>query len=88
MTLAATETPLSSSIQQFLGTERAMLVDGKFIPALSGRTSPTLNPATGEPLSQIPDGQKEDIDIAVKAARNAFEKGRSLLRNGESSFGN
>jgi len=75
MSLTSTETPVSPSIEQMLGTERTMMVDGKWVPALSGRTFPTVNPATSDPLCHIPDGQKEDIDLAVQAARKAFEYG-------------
>lgn len=75
MSVAATETPLSPSVQQFLGTDRTMLIDGKWVAALSGQTFPTFNPATGETMCQIPDGQKGDIDLAVQAARREFEHG-------------
>ncbi len=75
MSVAATETPLSPSVQQFLATDRTMLIDGKWVTALSNRTFSTFNPATGEAMCQIPDGQKDDIDLAVQAARRAFEKG-------------
>src|SRR6202021_504887 len=43
--------------------------------AASGKTFPTYDPATGEVLSRIAEGDKEDIDRAVKAARAAFETG-------------
>ena len=43
--------------------------------AASGKTFPTYNPATGEVLSRVAEGDKEDIDRAVKAARAAFESG-------------
>jgi phenylacetaldehyde dehydrogenase len=75
MSTTATETPLLPSVQNILTTERKMLIDGTWVPALSGKTFATYNPATGEPLCQIPEGQKEDIDLAVHAARRAFDKG-------------
>lgn len=73
MSTATTEiTPL---IQGFLSASRKILIDGKWDNALSEQTFPTFNPATGDVLCQVPDGQKEDIDRAVKAARHAFEQG-------------
>ncbi|MDA0739591.1 MAG: aldehyde dehydrogenase family protein [Nitrospirae bacterium] len=75
MSVAATETALTPTVQQFLSSDRKMLIDGKWGPALSGQTFPTVNPATGEPLCQISEGQQGDIDLAVKAARRAFETG-------------
>ncbi len=75
MSVAATETPLTSTVQHFLSSDRRMLIDGHWGPALSRQTFPTLNPATGETLCQVAEGQQGDIDLAVKAARRAFDTG-------------
>ncbi|WP_368680284.1 aldehyde dehydrogenase family protein (plasmid) [Rhodococcus opacus] len=53
--------------------ERKMFVDGAWVDALSGETMETINPATGERLAVVPRGRREDIDLAVAAARRAFE---------------
>ncbi|NBO65307.1 MAG: aldehyde dehydrogenase family protein, partial [Acidobacteria bacterium] len=50
-------------------------IDGKWRPSLSGKTFATLNPATEEEICQVAEGDKEDIDLAVKAARKAFDEG-------------
>jgi 5-carboxymethyl-2-hydroxymuconic-semialdehyde dehydrogenase len=50
-------------------------VDGAFRPSVSGGTFTTANPATGALLAEVSDGQAEDVDVAVKAARRAFEQG-------------
>ena len=52
-----------------------LFIDGEFSPAVSGRTFETSNPATGEPLAQIAEAGREDLDRAVAAARKAFESG-------------
>ena len=52
-----------------------MLIDGKWIDSTSGRTFETINPATGDVIAHVAEGQAPDIDKAVKAARQAFEKG-------------
>lgn len=52
-----------------------MLIDGKWVHALSGETLTTFNPANGEPLCEVPAGNAEDIELAVRAARKAFESG-------------
>ena len=75
MSVATAETAVTPYVQQFLSSTRKMLIDGKWVDAISGTTFPTFNPATGEVMSQIPDGQREDINLAVKAARAAFETG-------------
>ena len=52
-----------------------LFIDGEFSPAVSGKTFETSNPATGEPLAQIAEAGREDLDRAVAAARKAFESG-------------
>lgn len=52
-----------------------MLVDGKERPALSGETLEIVNPATSETISRVPAGGAEDVDLAVRAARAAFDQG-------------
>ena len=50
-----------------------MFINNQFVNSASGKTFPTYNPATGEVLAQVAEGDREDIDRAVKAARKAFE---------------
>src|SRR5579864_5485565 len=52
-----------------------MLIDGKWVDSASGKTFETINPATGEVIARVAEGDKADVDKAVKAARKAFEKG-------------
>ncbi len=52
-----------------------MLIDGKWVDSASGKTFETLNPATGEVIARVAEGDKADVDKAVIAARRAFEKG-------------
>ncbi len=55
--------------------ETRAFIDGKFVNALSGKTFETINPATGKPLAKVAECDAADVDVAVKAARRAFEKG-------------
>jgi len=55
--------------------DQPLFIGGKWQDSVSGKTFPTLNPATGEVICQIAEGDKADIDLAVKAARKAFELG-------------
>ncbi len=50
-------------------------IGGNWVPAASGKTFETINPATEEVITQVAEGDAEDVDRAVKAARQAFEKG-------------
>jgi aldehyde dehydrogenase (NAD+) len=52
-----------------------MLIDGKWTDSASGKTFETLNPATGDVIARVAEGDKADVDKAVKAARRAFETG-------------
>jgi aldehyde dehydrogenase (NAD+) len=55
------------------GKPKLLLIDGEFVPAVSGRTFDSINPATGQPFAQVADGDVEDVERAVAAARRAFE---------------
>jgi aldehyde dehydrogenase (NAD+) len=50
-------------------------IDGNWTPAQSGNTFATVNPATEEVIAQVAEGDAEDIDLAVRAARRAFDAG-------------
>src|SRR3990172_4135868 len=52
-----------------------LLIDGRRVPALSGRTFTVTNPATGEPVATIAEAGDEDVDRAAAASRRAFEEG-------------
>jgi phenylacetaldehyde dehydrogenase len=60
----------------FLGRAAGMLVDGKLAQAASGKTFAVYNPATGTVIANVPEGDKVDVDLAVAAARRAFDDGR------------
>ncbi len=55
-------------------TRYQMWIDGKWTDAAGGGTIASVSPYTGEPWAEIPDGQAEDVDRAVRAARTAFER--------------
>jgi len=52
-----------------------LFINGKWVDSVSGKTFDTLNPATEEVITSIAEGDKADIDLAVTAAREAFENG-------------
>jgi aldehyde dehydrogenase (NAD+) len=53
-----------------------MVIGGQMTDALSGETFKVYNPATGAVLAEVPNAGKEDVDRAVKAAREAFDNGK------------
>ncbi|XP_069475613.1 aldehyde dehydrogenase, mitochondrial [Ambystoma mexicanum] len=57
-----------------------LFINNEWHDAVSKRTFPTINPATGEIICQVAEGDKADVDKAVKAARQAFELGSPWRR--------
>jgi phenylacetaldehyde dehydrogenase len=63
----------SAWARNYLARDHKMLIDGEWVAAASGRRFSTFDPATGEEIATVPEGNKLDIDRAVQAARRAFE---------------
>ena len=55
------------------GQFKRMLINGEWVKAASGKTFESRNPATGDLLATVAEGDAEDINRAVAAARRAFE---------------
>ena len=55
---------------------KKLLINGKWVAPKSGKTFETINPANEEVLALVAEGDKADVDEAVKAARKAFEEGK------------
>jgi phenylacetaldehyde dehydrogenase len=66
---------LHGDVTNFLSGSKKMLIDGKWVEAASGKTFATYDPSTGEVLAQVAEGDREDIERAVRAARRAFDSG-------------
>jgi phenylacetaldehyde dehydrogenase len=75
MATATQAVPLTENVSRYVAKTRQMLINGKWVEAASGKTFPTYNPATGEVLAKVAEGDQEDINRAVSAARAAFETG-------------
>ena len=69
----ATITAQSTAAPQIRQTQ--LLIDGQWVPARSGKTFETINPATEEPIAQVAEADAADVDAAVRAARHAFDVG-------------
>src|SRR5256886_2407867 len=63
------------SVEEFTAAPRKLFIDGQWTEAASGKTFETPNPATGETLANVAEGDVEDINRAVSAARKAFDSG-------------
>ena len=67
-TTPKTQGPLKAYITQ-------TLIDGRWVDAIGQETFPTYNPATGETIAEVASSDQRDVDLAVAAARRAFDEG-------------
>jgi aldehyde dehydrogenase (NAD+) len=56
-------------------TATKLLINNRWVEAASGKSFPTTDPATGDEICQVAEADKADVDMAVKAARKAFDGG-------------
>ncbi|XP_010914166.1 aldehyde dehydrogenase family 2 member B7, mitochondrial [Elaeis guineensis] len=71
-TAVAVEEPITPPVQVH---HTQLLINGQFVDAASGKTFPTLDPRTGEMIAHVAEGDVEDVNRAVAAARKAFDEG-------------
>jgi aldehyde dehydrogenase (NAD+) len=67
---------ISPKVSEFVKAPKNLLIGGKWVPAKSGKTFETINPATEEVLANVAEAGEADVDEAVKAARKAFEESK------------
>ena len=63
------------SIEDVKIKQGMLFINGKWVDSVSGKTFDTLNPATEKVITSVAEGDSADIDLAVIAARAAFENG-------------
>lgn len=73
--MKATTFKLKPKVQAFLDGEIGLYINGEHVLAVNGETFDVLNPATEEVIAKVSEAQHEDIDVAVAAARKAFDEG-------------
>jgi acyl-CoA reductase-like NAD-dependent aldehyde dehydrogenase len=52
------------------------VIDGEVVPSIDGGTMPVIDPATGEQVASAASGSPEDVERAVRSAKEAFDDGR------------
>ncbi|NWF67520.1 MAG: aldehyde dehydrogenase family protein [Chloroflexi bacterium] len=75
VTLPNTYTALDARVSAFLAQEQRLLIGGRWLPAHSGETFTTYDPSSGLPLAAVPRAAAADVELAVQAARAAFDSG-------------
>ena len=74
---------LESTSHVKLRKEYNLFIGGKWVKPSSGKYFDTTNPATEEKLASIANGNAKDVDLAVKAARKAYDTTWSKLSGKE-----
>jgi len=69
----ATTLEASSPAARFLEQPKRMLIDGNWVEARNGGTFEVYDPSLGDVIAHVPAGEADDVDLAVAAARRAFE---------------
>ncbi|MDB5532889.1 MAG: betaine-aldehyde dehydrogenase, partial [Hyphomicrobiales bacterium] len=75
MNVAVSNDTVGAKVASFLKAQGKLLIDGKFVDALSGETFAVYDPATAKQIASVAAGDKADVDLAVRAARKAFDHG-------------
>jgi aldehyde dehydrogenase (NAD+) len=83
MSTAYDYSPETPAAGFFARAQHQLLIDGRRVPSVSGRTFKSLNPATEKLLAIIAEGNEADVDLAVAAARRAFEGPWRTMRAAE-----
>lgn len=71
-TAAAIEEPINPGVTV---NHTQLFINGQYVDSASGKTFPTFDPRTGEVIAHVAEGEAEDINRAVAAARKAFDEG-------------
>ena len=66
---------LSSTVKDFISKKRQLLIDGQWVDAKSGKTFPVYDPSTGQQIAEVAEADAADVNLAVAAARRAFDNG-------------
>src|SRR5687768_8179962 len=72
---ASTMATITETVRRPQVRQTQCFIGGKWVPSASGKTFETIHPATEEVICEVAEGDKEDVDAAVDAAREAFENG-------------
>jgi acyl-CoA reductase-like NAD-dependent aldehyde dehydrogenase len=75
-TASALPDALSDAARSFAAGPHRLVIGGERPETADGRTFETLDPSTGRVIAEVPHAGAEDVDRAVRAAREAFDDGR------------
>lgn len=65
---------LSAAVESYLSEPRKLFIDGEWVPSVSGEMAEARDPASGDTIGSFYQATEKDVDLAVAAARRAFER--------------
>ncbi|MCM2374478.1 aldehyde dehydrogenase family protein [Aporhodopirellula aestuarii] len=71
----ASRSHVPADLESFLSSPKKMLINGQWVNSKSGKKFDVYDPATDQVIAQVAEGDREDINAAVSAARAAFDSG-------------
>jgi phenylacetaldehyde dehydrogenase len=66
---------IDPAVTKYVSMPRKNLINGKWVDAVSGKTFPVYDPSTGDVTAHVAEADATDVNLAVKAARKAFDEG-------------
>ena len=75
MDVSVTLNGLSSAVKDYISKPRQLLIDGQWVDAQSGKTFAVFDPSTGQHIATVAEADAADVNLAVAAARRAFDDG-------------
>jgi phenylacetaldehyde dehydrogenase len=66
---------IDPAVTKYVSMPRKNLINGKWVDAVSGKTFPVYDPSTGDVMAHVAEADATDVNLAVKAARKAFDEG-------------
>ena len=75
MDVSVTLNGLSSAVKDYISKPRQLLIDGQWVDAQSGKTFAVFDPSTGQQIATVAEADAADVNLAVAAARRAFDDG-------------
>ncbi len=67
--------PIPDKLRPFLAQPKQLLIDGQWQPSLLGQSFEVQNPSTEQIIGCVAEAKADDVDAAVRAARQAFDSG-------------
>lgn len=66
---------LNKNVEKFLQGKKHLFINGEFVESKSGETFEVHDPSSGKVIANVYEAKSEDVDLAVRAARVAFDNG-------------